>query len=524
MVFVKAQLRAPGALGDNPDHPSEPRPFDLIRWFLLLGLAAIAVASIVTSVLFSRFLTHHMLQRDAALTMEEVQTIAIIEKATGLFKTGRYDQENRNLQEFFIYIGSIHDVLRANNIYSADGIVIWSTDKSLVGKKYDHNPELDGALHGKLMVEVGTVGDEKNPKPEHVNLGQPGDRFVENYIPIFDPDGGNLIGVVELYRIPRALFDTLSRGVQLIWLSALPAGMFLFLVLFGIMKRADRTMRFQQRRLVEAETLAAVGQLSGAIAHSLRNPLSSIRSSAELALDGPITEARETSRDIIAEVDRLEGMVRQLLFYSQAPIGEVEEIDLAEVLAGVTKNFARDFEKRCVKMELDVAPGLPLVRADDAAIAQVFNSLLTNALDAMPQGGRLMIVARRGTKRGMVDVELRDIGKGIPSDQMRDLFKPFRTTKAKGLGMGLALAQRIVRRFGGTLSMARCRSRAKRDGAPLSTCRCVREHGHDPRRTHRRGRGHLRQEPGRVPVPQRLRSVPGRIGRGAPGTTHIISP
>jgi signal transduction histidine kinase len=450
---MKEKPRARGAVGESSDHPLEARPFDLIVRFLLLGSAAIAVVSIVTSVLFSRFLTHHMLQRDAALTMQGVQAMARIENATDLFKTGRYDEGNRNLKEFFIYIGSIHDVLRAN-VYSANGVVIWSTDKSLVGHKYDHNPELGGALSGTLMLYVGTVGEEEDPKPEHVNLGRPGDRFVENYIPIFDPDGGNLVGVVELYRIPRPLFDTLSRGVELIWVSAIAAGLFLFIVLFGIVKRADRTMRSQQRRLVETETLAAVGQLSGAIAHNLRNPLSSIRSSAELALEGAIGEARETSQDIIAEIDRLENMVRQLLFYSQAPLGDIEEIDMTELLAGVTGDFRRDFEKRRVQTEVSVTPRLPLVRADGAAIAQVLNSLITNALDAMPEGGRLVIAARPGTERGRVEVEVRDDGSGIPSNQMRDLFKPFRTTKAKGLGMGLALAQRIVRRFGGTLSIA----------------------------------------------------------------------
>jgi two-component system sensor histidine kinase HydH len=103
---------------------------------------------------------------------------------------------------------------------------------------------------------------------------------------------------------------------------------------------------------------------------------------------------------------------------------------------------------------VSVTPRLPLVRAEGAAIAQVLNSLITNALDAMPEGGRLVIAARPGTERGRVEVEVRDDGSGIPSNQMRDLFKPFRTTKAKGLGMGLALAQRIVRRFGGTLSIA----------------------------------------------------------------------
>ncbi|HSC98159.1 MAG TPA: ATP-binding protein, partial [Casimicrobiaceae bacterium] len=393
-----------------------------------------------------------MLQRDAELTMEQVQAIARIEKASDLFRSGTWNHEDRNLREFFTYIGSLHDVLRAN-IYSADGTVIWSTDRTLVGKKYDFNPELERALHGELQIESGTVSNEERPKPEHVNLGKPGERFVENYIPVFDTEGNRQIGVVELYRVPRALFDALQRGVQLIWVSALAGGAFLFLVLLTIMKRAERTMHEQQRRLVESETLAAVGQLAGAVAHSLRNPLSSIRSSAELTLDQPHGDIRETWQDIISEVDRLEGMVRQLLFYSQAPTADIDTIPLAPVIDDVLRGFARDFERRNVRVSADIAQSLPPVRAVGPVIAHVLNSLVANALDAMPGGGELRIVAQPASRGRAAVIEVHDTGRGITAAQMRDLFKPFRTNKAKGLGIGLALAQRVVERCGGKLDV-----------------------------------------------------------------------
>jgi signal transduction histidine kinase len=449
---VKSKGSAHGTAAKAFDLVSATRPFDLIRWFLILGLAAIAVVSVATSMLFSRFLTHHMLERDGAMMMESVQAVVGIEDASGLFKAGPNERREHNEDQFFAYIGSMPDVMRAN-VYAADGVVIWSTDKSLVGKRYGGNPELEEALRGTLKVEYGVVGDEQLSKPEHVNLGQRGDSYVENYIPIVDPADQRLIGVVELYRIPRALFQSLREGVRLTWVAAFAAGAFLFLTLFSLIRRADRTMRAQQRRLIETETLAVVGQLSGAVAHSLRNPLSSIRSSAELALDGPITEARETSSDIIIEVDRLEGMVRQLLMYSQAPSGEVGELDLRPLLEEVVHSFARDADRRHAKMLVDLATPLPRVRADGVAIAQVFNSVLANALDALAPGGTIAIVARLAPRAQMVEVEFRDTGKGISRDQMRDLFKPFHTTKAKGLGMGLALADRIVRRFGGTMAI-----------------------------------------------------------------------
>jgi signal transduction histidine kinase len=430
----------------------DARPFDLIRWFSVLGLAAITLVSIVTSFLLSQFLTNNMLERDGALTMEAVQTVAQIELATDFFVSRKYDEDNRNLREFFQYLTSLHDVLRAN-VYATDGTIIWSTDRTLIGTKYDRNPELDEALEGKLKIESGVVGDVDTSKPEHVNLGKPGDSFVENYVPIRNSQTGALIGVVELYRVPTELFATIRRGTLLIWLSGIAAGVFLYVVLFSIVRRADRLIWAQQRRLIEAETLAVVGELAGSIAHGLRNPLSSIRTSAELAADGPASDVKELASDITVEVDRLERMVRQLLAYSQAPTVALEDVDVDRVLRETVGNFSRDINRRNVVPSIQMKPDLPPVKADAALLEQLFNSLLANALDAMPQGGRLAISASAGAKDRTVEIAIEDTGVGIPADQMSEVFKPFRTTKPKGLGMGLALARRIVRRFGGTIAI-----------------------------------------------------------------------
>ena len=93
------------------------------------------------------------------------------------------------------------------------------------------------------------------------------------------------------------------------------------------------------------------------------------------------------------------------------------------------------------------------MRADAALLEQLLNSLLANALEAMPHGGKLTIDAHERAKDRAVEIAINDTGVGIPPEQLNDIFKPFRTTKPKGLGMGLALARRIVRRFGGTIAI-----------------------------------------------------------------------
>jgi signal transduction histidine kinase len=146
-------------------------------------------------------------------------------------------------------------------------------------------------------------------------------------------------------------------------------------------------------------------------------------------------------------------MVRQLLAYSQAPSVSLDSVDVGRVLRETMRNFARDIERRNVVPSVDVKPDMPLVKADAALLEQLLNSLLANALDAMPAGGRLAIGIRAGARNKTVEIAIRDTGIGIAPDQLSEVFKPFRTNKPKGLGMGLALARRIMRRFGGTIAI-----------------------------------------------------------------------
>jgi two-component system sensor histidine kinase HydH len=437
----------------TPLQTDNPKSFNLIRWFSLLSLLTIGLISIVTSLLLSRFLTDRILERDGVMTTEFIQAVVRLEGAERLFRDPQVDRTDPDLLEFFEYVGTMHDSLRAN-IYGTDSRIIWSTEKNLIGKKFDSNEDLDVALRGELKIESGVVGRERHPKPEHVDLGAPGEHFVENYIPIRDYQTKELIGVVEMYRIPRALFATIAEGTRLIWLSGLLAGTLLYASLFWLVIRADRTIRAQQGQLVESKTLAVVGEMAGAIAHGLRNPLASIRSSAELSLDGFPSQGPESSQDIIAEVDRIENMVRQLLAYSQAPSIELARTDIGQALQESLSNFARSLEKRNVVTQYKLAPNLPPVRADVALLSQVFNSLFANAMEAMPEGGKLTVAAAPGSDKKTVELTIKDTGVGISPNQLEWIFLPFHTTKRIGLGIGLPLVHRIVRRFGGEITVA----------------------------------------------------------------------
>ena len=421
-------------------------PFNLSRWFAVVALVSIAVISAVSGWLLSQFLVNRMLQQEARLTQQFIDSIVRVQRAAGHFSAGDTGP-SPELKDFFVHVSDFPDVLRAN-LYSRDGTVLWSSDATRIGRQFRDNPELEQALRGSLVAHGGFA-----EKPEHSDLHPLHPYFFEIYAPVRAEPAGDVVGVVELYRTPRALFEAISAGRRAIWIGAALAGALLYAALFWMVRRADDVIRLQGERLVQSEKLSLAGEMSTAVAHGIRNPLSSIRSSAELALETGQEQWREAARDIIEQVDRLESWVRELLSYSQPLAGKLEPIDVAALLMESLQGFEREFERRGI--EVSTTPGTRLlpVKADRLGLGQVFNSLIANAAQAIERNGRIAVsIAVEGNRR--LRVSIADSGPGRSSAELLEAFKPFHTTKAKGSGVGLALSRRIVERYGGSIDLA----------------------------------------------------------------------
>jgi two-component system sensor histidine kinase HydH len=196
-----------------------------------------------------------------------------------------------------------------------------------------------------------------------------------------------------------------------------------------------------------------IGEMTGAIAHGIRNPLASIRSSAELLQEEASAESQRTAQDIMAQVDRLSEWVRQLLTYSDREPARLQSVDLPDVVRRCLEGVVRECERRGVTIDYADQALVPHVRGEPVRLLHVLNSIVANALEAMPDGGALQV--RVGNAAGgRVSLVVRDTGIGVPERDLRRVFAPFFTTKRKGLGLGLPLVKRIVTRFGGTVSIA----------------------------------------------------------------------
>jgi PAS domain S-box-containing protein len=213
-------------------------------------------------------------------------------------------------------------------------------------------------------------------------------------------------------------------------------------------------VREMERRVRRSETLAAVGQLAAGIAHEIGNGLKPISGSVEcLQRELKLTGENERLMQLVGvECERLNRFVTELLSYSRDREVVPEEIDLEKALSEVCDLARRD--PRCkagVRVRTE-APGAPvLLTGDREQLRQVWLNLVVNALEAMEQGGTL-VVRWSVTASGEIDVEFVDDGTGIAAEDLPRIGQPFFTTKQGGTGLGIAIAQRIVERHGGQLA------------------------------------------------------------------------
>lgn len=217
-----------------------------------------------------------------------------------------------------------------------------------------------------------------------------------------------------------------------------------------------------QRQLSQSEKLAALGQVAATVAHQVGTPLNSISGYLQLMLQDGNLHPRDQERLKIIEsqVDRLADSVKNLLSFARQPKPQLRPIHVNTVLEELIRLSEPWLLAKHVKLVTSLSPDLPQVMADTTHLQTVFLNLITNALDAMPQGGTLTIQTRRvedgagSAGRGWVSVTLSDTGIGITEESKKRIFDPFFTTKkvGEGTGLGLAICNQIVKEHGGKLS------------------------------------------------------------------------
>lgn len=439
--------------------------FNLLRWFSLASFFIIAAVALGLGYISTRFVVTESVERDALLTAQFVQAIGDAEmrhanitpqRTMGEMLDPRQDGNYPDVDplahasaraEFLDHVEHLPDVLLAT-VYALDRTIIWSTNPELINVRIEDDEELDESFEMKVPVSSSyhKIDDEK---PEQRLSREPKYLFIENYIPMFNADKSKVVAMVEIYKEPADLVDRIDRGFASIWAATILGGAAIYLGLFWIVRRASTLLQSQQQQLISNETFVALGEMSSAVAHSLRNPLATIRSSAELAQEIASPGAQRNIGDIISQVDRMSRWVRELLVSLRPMSDDGEAVELLAAVEDTLGAFDALIRRNGVEVRFTPQDCPPVV-SQKVLLTQILNSLFANALEAMPKGGVLGVEIET-PQSGQVRMTLSDTGKGMSAQQQQLVFKPFFTTKQGGLGVGLALVKRIMERFQGSV-------------------------------------------------------------------------
>jgi signal transduction histidine kinase len=228
---------------------------------------------------------------------------------------------------------------------------------------------------------------------------------------------------------------------------------FATVILRDITESRQRTMKE-----LESETVQFVSMLAGGVAHEIGNPLNSLYLNLQL-LERNFRDEDEFDRDEAkemvhacrSEVERLDNIINQFLHAIRPGSPEMVPTDIKQLLIETLTFMRQEIENRNVNVECDWPEFLPIITGDAAQLKQAFYNILKNAVQAMPEGGRIELVC--SYDEDYLILEFADTGRGLSADQLHRMFDPFKSFREGGSGLGMMIIQRILREHGAEMSI-----------------------------------------------------------------------
>jgi len=462
---------------DNPEPGSEAledlaslKPFRLVKYFSFTSLAVVLASALVLSWAISNNAKKVLLERSEAymfLFAENLnnQVFQQFVVPTAL----RYGEiALSNHQQFSMLDTVVQGITQGFKVDSVtifdstENIISYSTIDELVGKKDVGGIEYREALQGRKNSRLISRGSLLNLLPG----SPPITCKLMTYIPFRKPPGKKDDHIIGITEIVQDLSDDLRAIIHLqgtVITTSIAIMAILFAVLRLIVTHADKIIEaraMERRRLEEklhqSERLASLGKMVAAVSHEIKNPLGIVHSTAEI-LGKRVREFSPENEHlaaiIVAETARLDGIVMEFLDFARPQIPNRVPTPVNDILTRVSDFMKPELAKHHIELQKELATNLPPLEIDPHLLYRCFLNILVNAVQAMPNGGRISIMTTANRYEG-IDIEIKDNGVGMSAEKQELVFQPFYTDKDQGTGLGLAIAKNIVESHKGDIGVA----------------------------------------------------------------------
>jgi len=213
------------------------------------------------------------------------------------------------------------------------------------------------------------------------------------------------------------------------------------------LKEAEQRRKLAEQALAHADSLSVIGQLAAGVAHEIRNPLATLKGFIQLLQAG--LYKKEYFDILLSELDRIQFIVDQFLQLAKPQQTEFTYHNPVELMNDIIALLTSQANLCNVTIHTEYLHDVPLIQCDQRQLKQVFLNLLKNAIEAMPDGGNIVVTIKRSENELLIRIA--DEGCGIAPDQLAKLGEPFYSTKEKGMGLGLMVCYRIIENHGGTI-------------------------------------------------------------------------
>jgi two-component system sensor histidine kinase HydH len=317
-------------------------------------------------------------------------------------------------------------------LLSSQGKILFHTNSDLVGSDV-----ADGRY--RPLLTKGGLSEER------IGLGT-GETVYEFQTPVHFSGQTSILRLALHTWRSESVMRRARQGMTVIF-SLLTVGWMMGLIIIWLLRRQVQ----QQYQVARQQELARLGEVGAVLAHEIRNPLAGIKGYGQL-LQERLPEGRERgfAALIVNEAQRLEGLAHDILLYTRSESLVAGPCQPAVVASTVLELLALQTQEQDIRFSSDIPEEL-VVSCSDADLQQLLLNLLTNGLQASPVSGIIVVQGRREGK--WVELRVKDNGPGIAAEMQNVLFEPFRTSKARGAGLGLAVCKKIVDGCGGSIEL-----------------------------------------------------------------------